>query len=90
MDIQCPRYYYYHLPISVDRWCECHDVSVIVTSSIKKESTGNLAYFSYLTNMTGQVAWVNTDEATLPSNAFLNADWPLVPITIKSTSLFAA
>ena len=41
----------------------------------------------YLTIVTGHDEYVTTPEAVLPSNSFLIPDRPLVPITIKSTSL---
>ena len=44
----------------------------------------------YLTTITGHDEYVTTPEAVLPSNSFLIPDRPLVPITIKSTSLSSA
>ena len=44
----------------------------------------------YLTTVTGHDEYVTTPEAVLPSNSFLIRDRPLVPITIKSTSLSSA
>jgi hypothetical protein len=47
--------------------------------SINPHSNNN-----HFTTITGQCAYVTTEDAILPSNNFLNPDLPLVPITIKS------
>jgi hypothetical protein len=44
----------------------------------------------HFTTITGHDACVMTPDATLPSNSFLNSDLPLLPVTIRSTSLFLA
>jgi hypothetical protein len=49
--------------------------------SINPHSNNNNNHF---TTITGQCAYVTTEDAILPSNNFLNPDLPLVPITIKS------
>jgi hypothetical protein len=46
--------------------------------------------YIYLTTVTGQYEYVTMSDATLPSNIFLNPEFPLLPITIRSTSLSSA
>ncbi len=55
----------------------------------QRTSICNFVLF-YLTTVTGQYEYVTISDATLPSNIFLNPEFPLLPITIRSTSLSSA
>ncbi|MGA7009788.1 MAG: hypothetical protein WB612_08620, partial [Nitrososphaeraceae archaeon] len=45
---------------------------------------------NHLTSKTGQCAYVTTPDAVLPRSNLLNPDIPIVPMTIRSISLFSA